>query len=422
MVDITRRNLLHGLGAAALGATLPSVGRALGEDDPYKLVIVDATGGWDISVALDPKPGIPTVDSPAGDIAWFQDLPVLVDPSRPTITAFFEQWASRTAIVNGLDVRSISHDACTQKVYTGQSTTTRPDFGAIAGHSLGRALPLPYLVLGDVAFSGPLGVSMGRLGIINQLSALVDDAQTLPQVASFDYDPVVPAAADEALARQFLERRAERQRATRGAVGANAARVDDFVDSLRRSDLVRAQAEDLGSFGLTASLEQQTEFAVRALSQDLSWVVNLGSRLPLDTHALNDYQSTFQEQLFASLAHLAQQLDATPGSGGSTLLDQTLVVVVSEMSRTPRLNAAGGKDHWPVTSVLMFGGPVTGGRAHGATNDLVEARAVDFTTGEVDPEGQILEPAGLLAGILEAVGADGSEYFGEVEPFIAPFV
>ena len=33
-----------------------------------------------------------------------------------------------------------------------------------------------------------------------------------------------------------------------------------------------------------------------------------------------------------------------------------MVVVVSEMSRTPVMNSDNGKDHWSYTSALLFGG------------------------------------------------------------------
>ncbi len=51
------------------------------------------------------------------------------------------------------------------------------------------------------------------------------------------------------------------------------------------------------------------------------------------------------------------------------LLDTTTVVVWGEFGRTPRINAKGGRDHWPGTqSVLMAGGGIKGGRIVGETD------------------------------------------------------
>ena len=51
------------------------------------------------------------------------------------------------------------------------------------------------------------------------------------------------------------------------------------------------------------------------------------------------------------------------------LLDQTLVVVMGEMGRTPRINAKSGRDHWPQCGFsLMFGGGTKRGVVLGKTD------------------------------------------------------
>ena len=53
------------------------------------------------------------------------------------------------------------------------------------------------------------------------------------------------------------------------------------------------------------------------------------------------------------------------------LLDSTLVVVTSEFGRTPKVNAGGGRDHWPrVFSIVMAGGGVKRGHIHGSSDGL----------------------------------------------------
>jgi hypothetical protein len=52
------------------------------------------------------------------------------------------------------------------------------------------------------------------------------------------------------------------------------------------------------------------------------------------------------------------------------LLDQTLVVTMGEMGRTPRINADGGRDHWTYCySVLFAGAGIRSGTIHGASDD-----------------------------------------------------
>jgi hypothetical protein len=51
------------------------------------------------------------------------------------------------------------------------------------------------------------------------------------------------------------------------------------------------------------------------------------------------------------------------------LLDETLVVVMSEMGRTPKINANAGRDHWTFCyTVVMAGAGVRGGMVYGASD------------------------------------------------------
>ncbi len=51
------------------------------------------------------------------------------------------------------------------------------------------------------------------------------------------------------------------------------------------------------------------------------------------------------------------------------LLDETLVVVMGEMGRTPKINGNGGRDHWThCYSVLFSGAGIRGGTVHGSSD------------------------------------------------------
>jgi uncharacterized protein (DUF1501 family) len=52
------------------------------------------------------------------------------------------------------------------------------------------------------------------------------------------------------------------------------------------------------------------------------------------------------------------------------LLESTLVIVMGEFGRTPKINAMGGRDHWSdAFSVVLAGGGVRGGQVIGATDE-----------------------------------------------------
>ena len=60
------------------------------------------------------------------------------------------------------------------------------------------------------------------------------------------------------------------------------------------------------------------------------------------------------------------------------LLDSTLVVMMGEMGRTPRINANAGRDHWSqAQSVLFAGGGIKPGQVIGATDKNASAPVAD---------------------------------------------
>jgi uncharacterized protein (DUF1501 family) len=81
------------------------------------------------------------------------------------------------------------------------------------------------------------------------------------------------------------------------------------------------------------------------------------------------------------------------------LLETTLVVVASEFGRTPKVNAGGGRDHWPrVFSVVLAGGGIKRGQAYG-TSDALAA----------EPAQQPLSVENYATTIYHLLGIDASK-------------
>jgi hypothetical protein len=63
------------------------------------------------------------------------------------------------------------------------------------------------------------------------------------------------------------------------------------------------------------------------------------------------------------------------------ILDTTLVVVLAEFGRTPKINANAGRDHWPdCFSVVLAGGGIQGGAIHGSSDRIGAFPAADPVT------------------------------------------
>ena len=413
MTKLNRRRFLAG--CAGLLASAPLLGRmALAQDanQPRNLIIIFARGGWDVSMALDPKPGNPNVDSAPGDVRLFGDIPILTHPGREEVTRYFSDFGAQTALINGVAVQSIAHPECVKRVLTGTTRETNPDLGAIVGHTTGAGLPVPYFILGNAAFTGPLSGSTGRAGITNQIVALLDPRSSYPTTSP--HPAVTPSGDEQALIDRYLGARADALRQGPARRGLNAARVDDYTTSMERAGLLRDFRDAFGARGIQQTLSQQLGLAVEMLSGGVCRAIIAEDPLGWDSHQNNDpIQTRNHRVFFDALAQLAADLERTG------LMDHTTVAVFSEMSRTPKRNAEEGKDHWPYTSALLLGAGVRGGRVFGATNDLAEGVPIDFATGLPDPGGELLYAENLIAGLLGLLGVEASDWLPRANPLQA---
>ncbi len=87
------------------------------------------------------------------------------------------------------------------------------------------------------------------------------------------------------------------------------------------------------------------------------------------------------------------------------LLDETLVLWMAEFGRSPRLNGAGGRDHWGfVFSIALAGGGVRGGTVIGTSDRL----------GAHPAQGRVL-PQDLIATIGQALGVEPATEMHDIE-------
>jgi len=78
------------------------------------------------------------------------------------------------------------------------------------------------------------------------------------------------------------------------------------------------------------------------------------------------------------------------------LLDETLVVCVSEFGRTPQINPQGGRGHWgSVFSATMAGGGIRGGQAYGSSDSMGG-----------QPRDGLVTPPDFIATIFHCLGYD----------------
>ena len=180
----------------------------------------------------------------------------------------------------------------------------------------------------------------------------------------------------------------DQQRTSQSVVIDQAVRMMDSTQ-LKAFDLSDVPLETRNLFGDSPfgrgclAAARLIEVGVRCIEVTLSgW----------DSHVTNhELQTARKADLDPALAGLIRYLRER------SLLDQTLVVCGGEFGRTPSINPAGGRDHWPHGfSIALAGGGLPGGRV----------------IGETDPEGSKLKyedgitVADIHASLLHRLGID----------------
>jgi uncharacterized protein (DUF1501 family) len=413
---LTRRTLLQSGAALSAGLLAPRRARAASAADT-KFVFVFAPGGWDTTRVFAPEFDNAAVDlEAAAERATAGNIAFVDHPDRPSVRTFLEAWHDRTIVFNGVMVRSIAHEICTMIAMTGTTSGLTPDWPAILASARADQHTLPHLVLGGPSFPGDLGVMVSRTGSAGQLENLLSGrSRTTADIVTGG-----PSAPAESLLDRYLARRAAAR-----AAGARSAIDAALTAQLQASVEHAAALKDLRwnmDFTGGSTLAAQAEVAVDALAQGISRCVTLaeaGGAQGWDTHADNDnQQSPLWESLFSGLGQLLQSLALTPGSAGGTLADETVVVVLSEMGRTPALNAFNGKDHWPFTSAMLIGPNLAGDRVIGGFDENFYGRNVDPVSGDTTDSGQILSSEAIGATLLAMADIDPLAYVDGVEPIL----
>lgn len=144
--------------------------------------------------------------------------------------------------------------------------------------------------------------------------------------------------------------------------------VRDAFDLSREDDIYR---ERYGRtlFGSSTLLARRlVERGVRFVN--VSWD-NFSKRFDVSKAAWDTHERNFpmlRETLLPNFDHTYSAFIEDLDQRG--LLDETLVVTMGEMGRTPKINAKGGRDHWTYCySVLFAGAGIRGGSIYGASDE-----------------------------------------------------
>lgn len=385
---IGRRSFLRLAGGTALSFLFPGMAaRAAtqrGVERPKSLITLWLSGGPSQLETWDPHPG---KLGQASDFRLATRLKgVFVSPWFPRVADVLD----RLTVIRSLTSKEGDHERASYYLKTGyrpDPTLRHPSLGAI----LTQQMPDPELEIPQHMTISPSNwpAHGGFLGDQFDAFKIFDPRDGLQNMQA-------PVEAERQKSRQESLRLVEKSFRARNPAGGDRTRHQETVDeafammssdqlgAFHLEDETKAVRERYGksAFGQGCLLARRlVEVGVRAIEVTLDG---------FDSHVNNlETQKSRAEDLDPALAALILDLEERD------LLQSTVVLVIGEFGRTPKINLAEGRDHWPQGFSALVGG---GGLRRG------------IVIGETDPEGQKEMPSdpiqveNLFATVLSVVG------------------
>ncbi|MBA2662567.1 MAG: DUF1501 domain-containing protein [Bradymonadaceae bacterium] len=361
--DFLKLCALAGLGIAApIGLTRNAYGEGGITEGPYYLVF-NADGGWDTSSLMDPK-GVNDINRlyREGDIRT--EGPHRFAPTAGRFErgmsneAFFAKYGRDLLTLNGLDYSTNNHDPGKRYMATGKlDSLVYPTFAALVAASKGSDVPLAFVSFGNYSATGNL-LPLSRISNIGQLSLLGLPDHHRGNVSNpYHEEDFVQRRIQQALKEEHEAQgaRAQLPRVERSQSMLYAAQLNATTLSRLLPYIGDEQPEE--------ALSRQANIALAGFKAGVCVSANLNiSRF--DSHDDNDsIQMQVIPELLAGIDYAVERAEALG------IRDKVVIVIQSEMGRTPWYNENGGKDHWSIGSVMFMGPGIRGNRVLGATDD-----------------------------------------------------
>lgn len=420
-----RRKFFKIAAMSGLAVSAPlGIRRVLANPEPYKgpfFVLVNASGGWDPVYLCDPKPNGP-LNRLYGDAAGEGNIryaPTVLDDAVLGLDAgtaaahlmsnqqFFETYASRLTVLNGVDMQTNNHDGGTRATWSGRLEEGFPSIGAIIAATKSPESSLGYISSGGYDVTQGL-VPLTRMSSIDAIKRIAYPNQTDPQNPETEQYHT-SATADRIRKAQAarLEAQLARQRLPRVKAAMNELVLARAGDDILQDLVLPADLASLPGYQLSdlQSLMQQAQLAVAAFKAGMAVACNLNLG-GFDTHGNHDSDQIRQiAKLLKGVDFLMKQAEI------AGIADDLVVMIGSDFARGPGYNGGdfyAGKDHWSITSAMLMGRGVGGNRVVGATTDDQRARAVDPGSLATKDGGVVLKPETIHRALRRLAGvADG---------------
>ena len=396
-MNTTRRSFLGATAAATAGLAAdmsflnvlraPALAEEL-KQNQKRVILLWLAGGASQLETWDPKPSRPTGGP-------FRAIPTAVPGIH--ISELMPKMAARlkhTAIIRSLDTKNGDHGGGARLMHLGRRDEPNikyPDLGAMLARELGRAeSQVPDYVSFYTATEGR-GNAISQSGFLGARynAMFLTEQNTPPNLRRLDAVNELDHQ-ERADLRALLSAQFARGRENPSLASHNEAysRVRGLMASEKLFDLSQEPQSIRDQYGPTL-FGEQTLIARRLVEAGVPFVKV--SRAWWDSHGQNF--ETHLELVTELDNVMAALLDDLSARG---LLENTLVLTLSEFGRTPQINASLGRDHFASAwSVSLSGCGVKGGSVYGESDE----------DGHTVKDGKV-GAAEVFATIFQALGID----------------
>ncbi|MDP6036657.1 MAG: DUF1501 domain-containing protein [Verrucomicrobiota bacterium] len=369
---MNRRELLKLCGSAGLGLAAPMALPSLCQgaepkrqlpayDGPY-YAIFNASGGWDTTYLMDPK-GVDGINRlyKEGDILTHgkhKFAPTAKQVQKGMSNEdFFKKYGSELLVLNGLDYSVNNHAPGSRYMATGKlDSLAYPTFAALVAGCRGPDVPLAFLTFGQYSATGNL-VPMARVPYLNSMNLLANADGVQGNSRSPYHDDFVTDRIERALGEQAKARAATVRlpRTKRSQSMLYAAQLNS--KALERVTPYIPKTTPKGRLSLQADIALASFKAGVCVSANLS----IGQ---FDSHGNNDPdQMRLIPEFLDGIDYMVTKAEELK------IRDKLVIVIQSEMGRTPTYNKGQGKDHWSIGSIMFMGSGIRGNRVIGVTDN-----------------------------------------------------
>ncbi len=381
-----------------VGSTVPPQAGGDAQNLGPLVVQVQAVGGWDPTLVCDPKGNALNQAYGEGDILTAGNINYApIDGA----SEFWDAHYDKTLVLNGVDMKTNSHDAGRRFMASGRLGEGFPSLSAVAAGVTAPELPMSFLSFGGYDRTAGLVAPTRNLDS-NRLAELAHPDRINGNNENSERYHAAPV---QAVIRMARERRAEAQLAKQ-----RLPRYEHALDSMLTARLGADELQRLEEFLPTPNGNgdfRRIELMIAAYKAGIC-VAGSIQRGGFDTH--DDHDSRHIPQL-TSLYGVLNFLWAE--AERQEVANDMVVVVGSDFGRTPNYNGDNGKDHWSISSMMLMGSGVSGNRVVGLTDEGHNPIELDPNTLEEAAEGAEettrISPDHVHRNVRRLLGIDGSD-------------